>query len=281
MRKLFLILTCCIVLAGCKERVRQDTLTSQPIYSRINKTNTIRCGYVIWPPIMFTVDVNTKKMGSVFFDVMEEVGKRLNLKVEWTEEVGWSNVITAIESGRFDMACSAFWINSTRARHVDFSTPVLYQPMNIWVRATDTRKFKSIDDFNKNDFTFGYMEGSGESKAIAIQFPKAKKHILPELASPGDVLLSLANGKFDAVVYDDSNAQVFLKQNPGSIKKVILAQPVTIYPVVMLLPLGETKLKSMIDNTIREMHYDGTIRRIIGQNNAQGLVNLPAQPYQD
>jgi ABC-type amino acid transport substrate-binding protein len=277
MKKFLAVLFSLIALqAGAKDASTSD----QPVYDRVNETNTIHCGYAPWPP-NFVVDANTKKMSGIFYDLTNEVAKRLNLKVEWTEETGWSTVTEALKTHRFDVACSAFWVNSTRARHVDFSTPAFYAIGNVWVSAKNKRVFKSKADFNDPKITFSYMDGSAESKAIQMTFPKAKNLTLPELTSTAEQFDGMIDGKADAVVYDDASAADFMKARPGTIRKALTNDPVAIYPTVMLLPAGETKLKAMIDNTIREIQYDGTMQAILEKNNVANLVKLPAKPYQE
>jgi polar amino acid transport system substrate-binding protein len=283
MKKLLAVLLIApLLLAACNEQksVHTQAINSQSVYDRVIQTGILRCGYVPWPP-QFMMDPNTKQMGGAFYDVINEIAKRLNLKVEWTEETGWSTVTEAIKTGRFDMACSAFWVNSTRARHIDFSAPLYYAVANIWIRCDDTRTFTSKQDFNNEAITFSFMDGTAESKVIQTNFPNAKNLSLPELTSTAEQFEGLVAGKADAVIYDDASAEDFLKSRPGTVKKAVPQDPVAIYPTVMLLPAGETKLKAMIDNTIREIQYDGTMQKILEKGGIADLVKLPAKPYQE
>ena len=40
---------------------------------------------------------------------MNAIGKTLDLKIEWTEEVGWGNIGEGLKAGRYDMACVSMW----------------------------------------------------------------------------------------------------------------------------------------------------------------------------
>lgn len=280
MKKILLIAFSVFALAACQPQSSATTQTTQPVYDQIMKTGTIHCGYAAWAPL-FILDPNSKKPSGVFYDVMQEIGRRLDLKIEWTEETGWATVTESIKTRRFDMACSAFWISSTRAKHVDFTTPLVYSTANIWVSSKNTKTFHSFADFNNKQTTFGLLDGSAEGKTIALYFPKAKTFSFPETVSGAEVLQGLAAGKFDAVAYDDGTVADFTRSNPGLIKKVPLEKPLTIFPNAMLLPAGETKLKAMLDNTINEINYDGTLAKIIEKYHATETIKLPAKPYQD
>ena len=271
----------CLGVTACENKQSSDTVVStQPVYDQVVKTSTLRCGYASWPPL-FSIDANTKKMSGIFYDVAEEMGKRLNLKIEWTEETGWGTATESLQNKRFDAVCSGFWVNSTRAQKADFSAPITYSVSNVWVRSNAHYDFKSLADVNNENFSFGAIDGSADMKIVQGRFPKTKRYSMPELVSLGEVLQGLSSGKFDAVAWDDATVSDYLKTNPGSLKKLFPEEPVAIYPTVMLLPMGETKLKAMIDNTIREIQYDGTLETIIEKNHATGLLKLPAKPYQE
>ena len=56
------------------------------VYDRVQKTNTIRCGYSTWDPL-FYIDPKTGEKHGIFHDLMEEAGKRLDIKIVWAEEI--------------------------------------------------------------------------------------------------------------------------------------------------------------------------------------------------
>ena len=113
------------------------------------RTGTIRCGYTSWDPLFF-IDPKTNEKKGIFHDVMEEVGKRLDLKIVWQEEIGWGTITESVKTGRVDMACAGYWLNVGRIKNVLTSTPQIYSPIYIWVRQDDTRAFNSLDDMNSD-----------------------------------------------------------------------------------------------------------------------------------
>ncbi|HOO50986.1 MAG TPA: hypothetical protein PLK94_06835, partial [Alphaproteobacteria bacterium] len=66
-------------------------------YERVIRTGTLRCGYLTYPPLLMK-DLKTGEMSGVAHDIMTEIGKRLSLDIEWTEEVGTDVMLQGIAS---------------------------------------------------------------------------------------------------------------------------------------------------------------------------------------
>src|ERR1700722_14536248 len=75
------------------------------IYDHILQSGTLRCGYVVYAPAVFK-DPATDKMTGIMVDIVEEAGKRLNLKIDWAEEVNYTNMIEELKTGRVDAICT-------------------------------------------------------------------------------------------------------------------------------------------------------------------------------
>src|ERR1700729_3314324 len=62
----------------------------QSAFDRVMASHTLRCAYAADDP--YLIIGTDKSITGIFHDVLEEAAKRLNLKVEWTEEVGYGNI---------------------------------------------------------------------------------------------------------------------------------------------------------------------------------------------
>lgn len=93
MKKFILI---CLLLFSCPA-IATDT-GKESVYDRVIRTRAIRCGYIILPP-EFSKDVNTGVFSGASYDIAEEIGRRLHLKVDWTEEVNFQTAATGLQSG--------------------------------------------------------------------------------------------------------------------------------------------------------------------------------------
>jgi len=90
-------------------------------FDRVMRTNTLRCGYVVLPP-QFIQDPKTGHFSGVAYDVVMEVAKRLQLKVEWTEQVNFATVGEGLKAGRYDAFCLTTYRWSNLARVFDCPT---------------------------------------------------------------------------------------------------------------------------------------------------------------
>ena len=71
-------------------------------YDRVMRTGTLRCGYINYPP-HFQIDPATGQKSGISYDIANEMGRLLNLKIEWVEEVGWATTVETIKSGRIEI----------------------------------------------------------------------------------------------------------------------------------------------------------------------------------
>ena len=230
------------------------------VYDRIMKTGTIRCGYMDYAPA-FNTDPNTGEFYGIFYDVMNEIGANLGLKVEWAVRTNWSEVFEGMETGKYDFLCSDLWMNPSRSKMGDFSTPVYFSGMGIYVRADDNRfsgDWRTL--MNNESIKFAAVEGEGTNDLIDGNFPKASRFTLPKNADSTEPLVSVISQKADAHIASDFYAAEFMAHNPGKIKKVA---NINVFPDAMALPKGEYKLKRMIDNNIEFLHQTGFIEKVL------------------
>ena len=251
----------------------------ETVYERIVRTGAIRCGYTSWDPIFF-VDSKTGEKRGIFHDVMEEVGQRLNLKILWQEEIGWGTIVQSIKDGRVDMACSGYWLNPGRIKNLSSSVAQLYTPLYVVGRQDDSRSFKNLSDVNSDKLTVASIDGSAENQAVSKRFPKTKVLALPELDTNADEIQSLLTNKVDFIILDSATIDNYTAQNPGKVKILFLNQPIVLFPNVMLLPPEEAQLKEMIDDTLLNIEYDGTLDSILNAYKAHDSFLQNPQPYQ-
>lgn len=246
------------------------------VFDRVMKTRTIRCAYALRPP-MVVKDVNTKELTGIGVDLMNEVGKRLNLKIDWAEEVGFGTIIESIKTHRVDMGCGIYVANSARAPFIGFTRVMYFEPMFVYKRKDDPRTIKSYDELNDPKYSFSSIDGGSPIVLQRQLFPKSKQKTLPELSDLADTFEDLATQKVDFVIQPEITVVNFEKSRPGLVTK-LLDKPVTYWPIVMFLPLGDGPMKSMIDTTLMEIEYDGTLERILRRYHVEHIMKKNPAP---
>ncbi|MCB1558535.1 MAG: ABC transporter substrate-binding protein [Alphaproteobacteria bacterium] len=233
-------------------------------YDRVMETQTLRCGYMSWPPL-FSKEPNTGEMSGIFYEYVEAVGRALDIKVEWVEELTPANYIEALEAGRVDMLCSGDWPNSQRGRRIDYVDPIFFVALYPYMREGEEAKIIDIKNLNSGDFTISIIDGEMSSIIARTDFPLAKTSDLPQMSDSTQMLMNVVTKKADFVVTDVATGMKFQKNNPNVLTQVSLKVPVRLFPNSLSLMLGEEKLRRMMNTATLELLYNGQIEKMISK----------------
>lgn len=230
-------------------------------YERVMASNTIRCGYYVWPPYI-TKDPNTLQLSGLFYDVMMKVGESLNLKIDWVSEVNFDAMFEGYASGKHDMLCAPISANPARARASDFTNPILYAPYYLYARDGDKRFENNYAKANSKDVIYASLDGDMNEIIGKEDFPLAAKFSIGQNSAMTDVLMAIQSKKADIATLDTVAAQNFIKANPKTIHQV-KGSPVRIMPFTYSIPIGEEKLKSMLNITFQTLVDTGAIDKMV------------------
>ncbi|HEY1095785.1 MAG TPA: transporter substrate-binding domain-containing protein [Alphaproteobacteria bacterium] len=239
---------------------------SESVYDRVMRTGTIRCGYGISPPAV-EKDVNTGKISGMSYDLWQEIGKQLGLKIEWTTEAGWGSFIEDLRSNRYDAFCSGMWPDHARIKFLTLSVPTVYSFLNTYVRADDHRfdNETSLDIFNKDSITVPAVEGDVSVTLVENRFPQAKILALPQSNTVSDMFLSVITKKADVIFVDQAMFASLEKENKGALRRLEKMPPAFVFSSYYGYKKGEYELRDMVDVALRTLIDDGTLERIAHQ----------------
>lgn len=251
---------------------------NQNLLAKVLDKGEIRVGYVIYPPGMIK-DANTGKLSGIFHDALEEAGKNLGLKINWVEEVGWGTMIEGLNSGRYDMIGSAVWPTATRAKNVDFTIPLNYGVIGVYVRSDDNR-FANLDKINSESVTLATIDGEISSFVAKEVFPQAKVLSLPQDTQISLVLLNVTTRKADVAFVEPAVAEEFLANNPNTIKNIAKENPIRAYGNTWVVSKNESAFKNMLDVAIQELQNNGKIDELVEQySKYPGSFYPVSKPY--
>jgi ABC-type amino acid transport substrate-binding protein len=231
-------------------------------FERVQTSRTLRCAYSAYNPMMI-IDPNTRSLSGIFYELTNELGKRAGLKVEWVEEVGYGNINTGFQTGRYDAFAAGLWPAGSRSVNTVFSAPLLYDPISVWVRADDTRFDSNIDKLNSADYAIAYTDGDATQNMKNAFFPDAKAIASTQSNSIADEIECVVTRKADAMFRDLITGATYSKQNPGKIKNALGDTSLLMYPLTIGFNENEHGLKTMVDAVIYELQQDGTIARTV------------------
>src|SRR5580704_16598643 len=204
-------------------------MASQPAFDRVMKTHTLHCITGNPAPAYTAADAERDLRRNLARDLIEEMGRILNLQIEWVEEVAPEQVAAHLARGEEDAMCLPLWPRGFDAGTMDFTAPIDYVPVYAYARADDARFDGKLDKINDAGMTISVIEDTA-SKDIADQdFPHATQYAVTEEADGTHWLLAVTTKKADVAFADLFTADNFIKNNPGVLKQVAGAPPVRVF----------------------------------------------------
>ena len=238
----------------------------------------IRVGYIPYPPEALIKDPNTGTLSGICHDVIEEAGKNLGIKINWSEETTYATMIEGLKAGRYDLV-ACVWSNSERAKNADFTVPIFYNAVGAYARAGNSR-FTNLNNINNKNVTIATIDGEASAYIAKTKFPNAKTISLPQDTQVSQVLLDVKTGKADITFADTSVADDFLAQNPGSIHAVAPNNPVAVFPTTFILAQNQQVFKTAFNTAIEELIDNGTVGAIVHKYQKYSDSIYPvAKPY--
>lgn len=254
-----------------------QTAAPESVYDRVMRTGTLRCGYALYDPLV--IKDPSGALHGVFFDLANEMGRELGLKIEWTAEVGYGEIEEGFLANKYDVFCTGAAITPKRGKFSYYTTPIYYQTDVVWVRADDHRFDANLSRLNAPDVTLAVRDGDLPETIARLSFPKAKTISSPQSADYTQMFMDVQTGKADAVFFEKSFGDKYLAQNPGGLKIARPDTPVYTIPVAMMLPMGADKLKSVLDTALAKMILNGQIEEAFKRNAPSYDLWGTAQPY--
>jgi ABC-type amino acid transport substrate-binding protein len=251
------------------------------VFDRVIANKEIRCGYVAVPPHIIK-DPNTGRLSGIIYDVMEEAGKLLDLKINWAEEVGFATMNPGLDAGRYDAICFGYWQNPTEAKlgYLGFSTPLYYMPVGAFVRVDDARFKQGLDPINDPDIRISSSDGMIASMIAQQDFPNAKVISLPNMTDVSQNLMEVITGKADVTFLAYRDGFRFEKMNPGKVRNIDIDQPVRVFPSTIAIPQNDRRFEVMLNTAFIQLLNGGQINRILKKYEEYPGAILPvAQPY--
>ena len=239
-----------------------SVVMKESAFDRVSRTNTLRCGYGIWPPGL-TKDPQTGKLAGIFYDYLETIGKHTGLKIEWVEEVGWGDFPTALNNGRIDAMCLGAWPKASAAKEVLYTKSVYYLPIYAYTRNNDVRFDHAIENVNSPNIKISVMDSELSSELARSRFPQAQTLSVPQISDSSTLLLNVAAGKADITFTDAWTGAAFMAKNPNQLKIVPLKWPLRLFGHTIPLGKNEHSLVSLINTATDEIVSSGEFEEIL------------------
>ncbi|MEK7552079.1 MAG: transporter substrate-binding domain-containing protein [Patescibacteria group bacterium] len=248
------------------------------IVSSSNKTNnssseenTIRIGYIVYPPLLVK-DPTTGALSGVSYDIVEAVAKRLDLKTDWAEEVGWGTALEGLNTNRYDVLGTQMWPNEAREKVATFSIAPMDSVLYPYVKKGDIRFNSDLSVLNSSEYTISAIDGELAVFIAQEDYPKARLVTLSQLSSYAEVFLNIVQKKADVSFNEPSAAADFLKSHPNTIER-IGNEPVRAYGDSFAFNKNNPLVNEW-SGAIQELLNNGEIEKILKKYEVETLYRI-------
>lgn len=211
-----------------------------------------------YPPLQF-LDAGGKAVGWEY-DAMEEIAKRLNIKVSY-ENSSWDAMIPAVSEGQYDIGMTGITIRDDRKEKVDFSDPYMRSEMVMLVRGDESR-FTDGPSFAANpDLLMAAQPGTtpfyvGVYEVLDGDEANPRIKLMETF---GATVAALKAGDVDLVLTDGTAGQGYVDASDGGLK--IIGDPLGAEDFGFIFPKG-SDLVAPVNAAIAAMKADGTMEAL-------------------
>ena len=210
-------------------------------------------------PLNFA-DPKTGKGIGLEYDAVNEIGKRLDAKINWKLS-SWDTMIQAIRDGQFEVGMDGISITDERKAQVDFSDPYMYVKQYMLVRA-DEKRFSDPASFAADPkLLIGAQAGTTNfySAVYDVLDGDEKNPRIKLFETFGASVQALQAGDVDMVLMDAGSSKGFIGANPGKYKTV--GDPIGNDSYGFIFKKG-SDLVAPFNAAIADMKADGTLDKL-------------------
>ena len=242
------------VLAACSDRDERDNGKVAEIVER----GTLLVGTTgDYRPLSFREEDGT--YWGFGIEVAQEIARHLNVEIEFVK-TSWPTLTADVqaEPQLFDMAIGGITITDARCETMLMSEGYLANGKTILCRATETNRFQSLADIDKPEVRVMVNPGglnekfANENLTHATIIVHQKNEEIPSL---------VAEGEADVMITEITEAPYYVKTD-ARLAAPLLNEPFTHGKIGVLMRNGQEDLMDVVNNTIRKMKSDGTLRRL-------------------
>ena len=242
--------------ASCSSN--EDNPSHQPTVERIRQRGTMLVGTTgDYRPLSFC-----EPDGSYWgfgIEVAGVIAKRLGVGVQFVP-TSWPTLTADVlaEPQIFDLAIGGITITDTRRETMLMSEGYLANGKTILCRASEADRYKSLSDIDKPEVTVMVNPGGLNEKFANNNLTHAnivvyqKNEEIPTL---------VAEGAADVMITEITEAPYYLKTDTR-LAAPLLNAPFTHGEIGVLMQKGQEDLLQMVNNVIRQMKSDGSLRKL-------------------
>lgn len=187
-------------------------------------------------------------------DIARAIADKLGLELK-IEDMEFDSIITAVQTGKADIGLAGITVTEDRKRSVNFSDSYATGIQVVIVR--EDSGIESIDDLDGKMIGVQLMT-TGDIYAT----DDYGEEFVEQYNKGADAVMSLVQGKINAVIIDNEPAKNFVKANEGL---KILDTEYTTEDYAACINKENDALLEAVNGAIAELKEDGTLQKIVDQ----------------
>ncbi len=192
-------------------------------------------------------------------EVAKEIAKELGVKVAFVQ-TSWPTLSADVmaEPQTFDFAIGGITITDARRETMLMSEGYLSNGKTILCRASESKRYKSLSDLDKPEVKVMVNPGglnekfAHENLSHSTIIVHQKNEEIPTL---------VAEGKADVMITEITEAPYYVQAN-SRLAAPLLSKPFNHGEIGILMRKGQDDLLQVVNDIIRKMKRNGTLRRL-------------------
>ena len=241
-----------------KVRAKEWRKIHQPTVTRIQKRGKLLVGTTgDYRPLSYReADGNYWGFG---IEMAEKIAERIGVGIEFVQ-TSWPtlNADVLTEPQTFDLAIGGITITDTRKETMLMSDGYLANGKTILCRAADANRYQSLADIDKPEVRVMVNPGGLNEKFANENLTHAQIIVYQQNE---EIPNQVAEGNADVMITEITEAPWYVQNDPR-LAAPLLNNPFTHGEIGVLMQKGQDDLMEMVNNVIRQMKVDGSLRQL-------------------
>jgi polar amino acid transport system substrate-binding protein len=223
------------------------------VLSRIVKNGELRVGMSgNQPP--FCVKSKSGELIGYEVDLAKLLANAMGVELKIVEKP-FGQLLGALEAGEVDAVMSGMTMTPERNVRVAFVGPYIVSGKSILTTSDALAAIDEASDIDQADISLAALAGSTSQKFVEKLIPKAK---LTAAADYDEGVKAVMEGNVDAMVADFPICALTMLRYPDA-GLATLSKPLTIEPIGIALPPGDSLLVNMVTNYLGALEGTGLL----------------------
>jgi ABC-type amino acid transport substrate-binding protein len=245
--------------------------SAAPVLSRIIDSGTFRVGMSGTQPPFSMVDKDGQLFGHEV-ELAKILAKAMGVEVEFVKKP-FGELLTALEKGEVDAVMSGMTMTPERNTRAAFVGPYVVSGKSILTKSSTIAALQDAEEIDRSTIKITALKGSTSEKFVKKILEKTTYMGVDDYDTAVQMVL---DGKADALVADFPICALSIMRHPDA-GLATLNEPMTIEPIGIALPPGDSLLLNMVTNYLGALEGIGLLEALEQKwfEDGSWLVRLP------